>query len=248
MRNLSREVSFVELAERGYNMQVNNSANHKRVNDILLGPLERPALKWLAAHSPTWMTPDILTGIGVLGSVVILVGYILSRFHPGFFWLASFGLFLNWYGDSLDGTLARYRHIERPVFGFYIDHTTDAATQVLIFIGMGVSPYISFNVAILTLVAYMLVSVLAYVRTCVVAEFKISYGKLGPTEARVLLFLLNTAMFIFGKQFFPVKLGFLGRYVVSPYDLVVGSIGLLLLFFFLNTGTREAIRLVKENR
>lgn len=205
-------------------------------------------MKWLAAHSPTWMTPDICTGIGVLGSVTILVGYILSRYHPGFFWLASFGLFLNWYGDSLDGTLARYRHIERPVFGFYIDHTTDAVTQVLVFVGMGVSPYLSFNVAILTLVAYMLLSVLAYVRTCVVAEFKISYGKLGPTEARLLVVLLNTAMFFFGKQFFPFDLGSLGRYVLSPYDLVVGAIGLLLLFFFLNTGAREAIRLARENR
>ena len=82
------------------------SANHKRINDILLGPLERPALKWLAAHAPAWMTPDICTSIGVLGSVVILVGYILSRFHPGFFWLATFGFILNWYGDSLDAAIA----------------------------------------------------------------------------------------------------------------------------------------------
>ena len=239
---------MVELADKGYNMHMKTSANHKRINDILLGPLERPALKWLAAHAPAWMTPDICTSIGVLGSVVILGGYILSRFHPGFFWLATFGFILNWYGDSLDGTLARYRHIERPVFGFFIDHTTDAVTQVLIFIGMGVSPYISFNVAMLTLVAYMLLTVMAYVRTCVVAEFKISYGKLGPTEARLLVVLLNTAMFFFGKQFFPIDLGSLGRYVVSPYDLVVGSIGLLLLFFFLNTGARETIRLARENR
>jgi phosphatidylglycerophosphate synthase len=122
------------------------------------------------------------TTVGVFGSLVTLTGYLLSRGHPAFFWLASLGFLINWYGDSLDGTLARYRKIERPVYGFFIDHTTDALTQVMVFVGLGLSPYVTFNVAVLTLVGYLLMSVLVYVRTCVVAEFRISYGKLGPTE------------------------------------------------------------------
>ncbi len=225
---------------------MNNPVEHERVNDILLGPLERPALKWLAEHSPSWMTPDTYTGIGVLGGIIILVGYILSRFHPGFFWLATFGFLVNWYGDSMDGTLARFRHIERPIFGFYIDHLTDAVTQVIVFIGIGLSPYIHFNVAMLTLVAYLLMSVLVYIRTCVVSEFKISYGKLGPTEARLLAVLLNTAMFFFGWQLWRLDLGPLGSLMINPYDLYVAGIGLLLLYFFSTTAITETIHLAKE--
>ena len=225
---------------------MDNSKNPSRINDILLGPLERPALQWLAAHSPTWMTPDIYTIIGILGGVIIFWGYLLSRFHPAFFWLATFGYLVNWFGDSLDGTLARYRHIERPVYGFYVDHVSDAATQVIIFVGLGLSPHVSFNVAILTLVMYLLMSILVYVRTCTFREFKISYGKLGPTEARVLAVLLNIAMFIFGEYWWRINLGPLGNWTFSPYDVYVAAIGLLLLYFFISTTIPEVIRLGKD--
>jgi len=223
-----------------------NPAEHTRVNDILLGPLERPALRWLAAHSPAWLTPNICTGIGVLGGVIILVGYILSNIHPGFFWLATFGYIVNWYGDSLDGTLARYRKIERPAYGFFIDHTTDAATQVLIFFGLGLSPYISFNMACLALVGYLLLSVLAYIRTYVSCEFKISYSKLGPTEIRALAVLLNTVMFFFGALQWPVQWGALGGLTLNPYDLAFGVVFLVLVFFYLSTATQEVRRLGRE--
>jgi phosphatidylglycerophosphate synthase len=226
---------------------LNKSTNHTRTNDILLGPLERPALNWLASHSPSWATPDIYTGIGIIGGFTILIGYILSRFHPGFFWLSTLGFILNWFGDSLDGTLARHRHIERPIYGFYIDHVTDAIVEVMVFLGLALSPYIHFEVAMLSLVAYLLMSVLVYVRTCVVSDFKISYGKLGPTEARFLAILLNIAMFTFGELRWPVEIGNLGSFVINPYDLFVGAIGLLIFYFFFSTSIQEAIKLGKAN-
>jgi phosphatidylglycerophosphate synthase len=194
------------------------------------------------------MSPDIYTAIGVLGSVIVLVGYILSRFNPGYFWLASFGFFVNWYGDSMDGTLARYRHIERPIYGFFVDHITDALSQVLVFVGLGLSPYVGFNIACLTLVAYLLMSVLVYIRIYTVGEFRISYGMLGPTEARALTVLLNTAMFFFGEQLWHLETGILGKIVINPYDLVVGAVGFLLLYFFLTTAYQESIRLAKAGK
>lgn len=221
---------------------------HTRVNDILLGPLERPALKWMAEHAPAWVTPDLCTAVGVFGAVVSLAAYILSNYHPAFFWLASLGFFINWVGDSLDGTLARHRHIERPVFGYYIDHVTDAISQPLFFLGLGLSPYISFHVASLTLVAYLMLSVLVYVRTYVVEEYKISYGKLGPTEVRALAILLNTAMFFFGAQEFGVGTLFAGGRTVSVYDAAVAVVGLLILAFFLTTGIQETIRLHRAGK
>jgi archaetidylinositol phosphate synthase len=213
--------------------------DHKRVNDIL---------QWLASHMPPWVTPDICTLIGVLGAVIILISYIMTGFNRNFLWMASLGFVINWFGDSLDGTLARFRHIERPVYGFFIDHVTDAFCQVLIFLGLGLTPYIKFDIACLTLIAYFLLSVLVYVRTCVVAEFKISYGRLGPTEVRVLAILLNTAMYFFGMQRITIAIGTLNPFIFSPYDVFVAAISLLLLYFFLETAIQESIRLYKGNR
>ncbi len=227
---------------------MNTPANHTRVNSILLGSLERPTLKWLAAHSPRWMTPDLYTAIGALGSVVSVIGYILSRFHPAFLWLATLGFIVNWYGDSLDGTLARYRHIERPIYGFFVDHVLDAISQVLFFVGLGLSPYISFNVACLALIAFLLMTTLIFLRTSTAGEFRISYSMLGPTEARVLAILLNTAMFFFGRQVWPVSLGMLGSLRINPYDLCLEGLAPLLLYFFITTATAEAIRLAKAGK
>ena len=151
---------------------MNDTRIHTRINDGLLGPLERPTLKWLAVHSPKWMNPDIYTTIGIAGSAIAFIGYLLSRYHPVYLWMATLGFIVNWIGDSMDGTLARYRHIERPIYGYFIDHITDSITAVLLFLGMGLSPYVSFNVASLALVGFLLMSVLVYLRTYVDGEFK----------------------------------------------------------------------------
>jgi phosphatidylglycerophosphate synthase len=211
---------------------------HTRVNDIFLGPLERPALQWLAAHMPVWVTPDICTVIGTLGALLTLVSYGLSNLSPNYLWLASLGFFINWLGDSLDGTLARYRHIERPRYGYYIDHTIEVVCQVMIFLGLGLTPYISFNVACLALISYLLLSVLVYIRTYVVGEFKISYGKLGPTESRAIAVLLNIAMYFFGLQSI-----MFGPANISIYDIFVAAIALLLTGFFTSTALQEAHKL-----
>lgn len=218
--------------------------NHKRVNDILLGPLERPALQWLAAHMPAWITPDICTAIGVLGALVTSAAYILTNIDKNYFWLASFGFFVNWFGDSLDGTLARYRGIERPMYGFYIDHVTDTFSQAVMFLGLGLSPYVSFNVACMALINLFMLEILIYVRTSVVGEFKISYGGLGPTELRVIAVLLNTAIYFIGQKtiawsFANIQLGF------SVYDIVLLVVALILFGFFVNAALKQAYQLAR---
>jgi phosphatidylglycerophosphate synthase len=213
-------------------------SQHKRVNDILLGPLERPALHWLAAHMPAWITPDICTLIGLGGAVITLTGYGLSNVHPGFLWLASLGFFINWFGDSLDGTLARFRHIERPRYGYFVDHTTDAVVQVMVFLGVGLSPYVTYNIACLALVGYLVLSILVYLRTYIAGEFKISYAGLGPTESRAVAVLLNIVMFFFGLQTIQ-----LGQQVFSLYDIPVLVVALVLFGFFTDTAIKETRRL-----
>jgi len=216
--------------------------DHKRVNDILLGPLERPALQWLAGHLPAWVTPDLMTVTGIAGALLIAISYALTQFHPAFLWLASLGFFINWFGDSLDGTLARYRHIERPKYGFFIDHITDVLTEIIIVLGLGLTPYVTFSVACLACIAYITMSVLVYVRMNVMGEFKISYDKLGPTEVRVIVIILNTVIYFVG--FATIKF-FLGTVpiAINAYDLVVTAITLLLLYFFGSTSIKQSIAL-----
>lgn len=160
--------------------------------------------------------------------------------------MATFGFIINWYGDSLDGTLARVRHIERPIYGYFIDHITDSISALFFFLGLGISPYISFNVACLALVGFLLMSVLVYLRTFVTGEFKLSYGILAPTEARAIAILLNTAMFFFGKQEWHVAIHLLGDPVINPYNIIVGGLALLMLYLFLSTAYMEAIRLARK--
>jgi archaetidylinositol phosphate synthase len=168
----------------------------RRLNNGWLQPVERPALLWLAAHLPRSATPDMLTAVGLVGSIVVFGGYVLCWFHPAFLWLANAGLILNWFGDSLDGSLARMRQIERPKYGFFIDHTTDLFTEALFALGLGLSPYVRFDVACLALIVYLMMAAFTFVRTCVTGKLQIAFYGVGPTEMRVVMIILNISMFV----------------------------------------------------
>ena len=211
----------------------------KRVNDILLGPLERPALKWLAAHMPQWVTPDMLTTIGVIASIFTFAGYALVPISKSFLWLASFGFVMNWFGDSLDGTLARYRHIERPRFGFFIDHAVDAVSIVLIFLGLGLSGYVDLVVACLAAIGYLMLAILVYLKTYVTGVFEMTSAKIGPTEVRVLGILINTVVFFIGNP--EISLPLLG--MVSFFSIVVGGLAVLMMSYFVIKTIIEARKL-----
>ena len=204
--------------------------NHKRENDILLGFLERPALQWLAAHSPAWVTPDVLTLTGIAASALIFISYGLTQFNRNFLWLASFGFLLNWLGDSLDGTLARYRHIERPRYGFLVDHWVDAISTVLIFLGLGISPYVDLLVASMALIGYLLLSIMVYLITYVTGVFQITSAKVGPTEIRVLAVIINIIMFFAGNQTL-MTLPYLGG--ISIYTLITGIMAIAMGVYFI---------------
>ncbi len=227
------------------NKTLHNIEKHKRVNDILLGPLERPAIAWLVRHMPSWVNSDHLTFLGFFASILIGVSYYLTNFDKNFFWLANLGFFLNWFGDSLDGNLARYRKAERPHYGFFVDHIFDAISEVLIFIGIGLSPYVNFNLALLALVAYQCMSNLVYITTSVKGEFKISYASLGPTEVRVIAIIANTVIYFLGNP--KINLPWIKTSVLL-YNLIVMVVIGLLFFFFSYTSITTAISLEKQDR
>ncbi len=172
----------------------------ERSNNGLLQPLERPALRWMARHMPGWVTPNLLTAVGFIGACITAAGYVLARWQPAYLWLANLGLLVNWFGDSLDGTLARIRKIERPRYGFFLDQNLDAFEQMLFAFGIACSGYIRPELVMFTLAAYFLMSILTLVRAVVSNEFALTYGGIGLTEVRVGFFILATCMFFYPPQ------------------------------------------------
>src|SRR3954464_8095997 len=179
---------------------VRRSANHEaavnaeREPNFLLANVERRLLRWIAARLPRWIVPDDLTRLGVACAVAICAAYQLSNDGRWWLWVASALLVVHWLGDSLDGTLARVRKIERPRYGYYLDHLVDALSTAAIGIGLGLSPFMLLSVGTLLVVAYLVLSINVYLESYALGRFSIGYGKVGPTEMRVLLIVLNTAL------------------------------------------------------
>jgi archaetidylinositol phosphate synthase len=216
---------------------------HKRVNDILLASIEKPALAWLVKVMPGWVTPDMLTIFGFLASILIGVSYVLTNVNKNFLWLASLGFILNWFGDSLDGSLARYRKIERPRYGFFIDHAVDIISEVFIFLGLAFSAFVDFKVGVLALLAYLCMTNLVFLITSVEGVFQISYGRLGPTEARVIAMSANTIIYFIGNPVIQLPFG-----AVHLYDLIVIGVIILLVTFFVYTTLSHGIALSRSDR
>jgi len=208
--------------------------SHMRVSDHLLKPVEVRVIQWIVKRLPGWVNSDILTGVGVLGAIVIFFGYWLCRFDQAFLWLASLGFVIHWFGDSLDGSLARFRNRQRPRYGFFIDHTTDTLSMILVFLGIGLSSLAQLSTALLALVSYLCMSILVYLRTCTEGVFEISFHKIGPTEMRLLVIILNTLIFFFGNPHVTLSLG-IGRvtvldivgYVISIVFLIVYAVSMI---------------------
>lgn len=205
----------------------NTKADAVRIQTSFLNALEKKVLVWLAERQPKWMTSDILTYIGTFGAVVIAAGYILSAWNINFLWLSSLGFVINWYGDSLDGTLARVRKTQRPVYGYYIDHTIDCINEFIMFIGIGMSGLMHFSLAMVILAVYFMLTINVSINAHLKKEFRLTYAKLGPTEFRILAIIANTVLvlvrpisefaltfFIFGREFTLASLDIVGIVVL----------------------------------
>jgi archaetidylinositol phosphate synthase len=188
------------------------TAATQRTNTGWLEPLERPTLATLASKMPAWVTPDTLTAIGFAGSLITFGGYAVAGRDPKWLWIASAGLIVNWFGDSLDGTLARYRKIERPRYGYFLDNAIDLVMQFLLAAGIAISGYIRADLCFVALSVFLMMSVLSLLRANISGVFQLSYGGIGPTEMRVMFILLNVAMYFFPPQ----PIGLLGLEMTYP--------------------------------
>ena len=213
-----------------------------RIQTNILARGERKLLTWLCGLTPKAVTPDHYTAIGFLGAVVAAAGYALSNWRLGFLLLAAFGIFLNWVGDSLDGSLARYRKIERPQYGYYLDHSFDVINISFIFIGLGLSPYVRADVALFALIGCLLITIQVLLANHVEGRFHIGFVGLGPTELRLVLIGFCFDMYFIGPKYwapFGLKL--------TNDTIFTGVLGLIFVGMFVNDFVRLERRLAKRD-
>ncbi len=179
----------------------------------ILTAVEKRTLAWLACRMPQWVNSDHLTLLGFAGMIMTGVCYYLSQWDRRFLLVGILCLAINWFGDSLDGTVARYRNRLRPRYGFYVDHIVDAFGILFLVGGMSLAGYMSPVVAMAFLAAYYLLNIEIYLATYTRGVFKLSYGVWGPTELRVVLAIGNIALMfwktagIAGRRFLLADIG-----------------------------------------
>ncbi|MBR1570521.1 MAG: CDP-alcohol phosphatidyltransferase family protein [Bacteroidales bacterium] len=214
----------------------------QRIQTSLLNGIERKVLIWLAERMPAWVTSDMLTFTGFLGALIMALGYCLSNLNLNWLWLSCFGLFVNWFGDSLDGSLARVRNAQRKTYGFFIDHNVDVINETIMFVGVGCSPLVNMSFAMLALVAYFMLSVYVYIDCHLKGEMRLTYGGLGPTEFRLMLIIVNILfMYIpwLSEWKRPMTL-FHNEFMIGLFDYIAVAAALLIMIFYLVGFFRDA--------
>lgn len=218
-----------------------NFRSATRLQEAITAPFERRILLWLARRIPDALAIDHLTVLGFGAQILAGVFYALSRWNKYYLLLATFFIALNWLGDSLDGTLARYRNRLRPRYGFYVDHMADTFGAVFLMSGLALSGFLHWQVAIGMLVAFLVLSIESYLTTYTLGKFRMSYALFGPTEIRLLLMIGNITLIfrphahLMGREFLLFDVG--GAIAVA------GMIGMAVIATVSHTA-----RLYKEER
>jgi len=167
-----------------------------RLQESFTAAAERKALAWLAVRLPARVNSDHLTILGFVAMFLAGASYAFARTHRAGLILATLFLALNWFGDSLDGTLARLRNRQRPRYGFYVDHMIDTFGGFFLMGGLAISGFMDWRIALGMFIAFLTLSVQVYLATYTVGIFQLSFAKFGPTEIRILLALGNVALWL----------------------------------------------------
>ena len=216
----------------------------KRDQSSLLNAAEHKLLIKLANHQPEWMTSDMLTFLGVGAAVAYAAFCWLAVINVHCLWGACAALVVNWYGDSLDGTLARVRNTQRPKYGFFIDHSLDALTTCLFCMGLGLSPIMRLDISLFILAGYLCMSIYTYLSTIALENFPLTYRKLGPTEARLIIIAV-AILFIF-NPWENVSEPMFDTYW-SVYDFVGAGAAVILFSLYISSMIRDLRHLAKQD-
>jgi archaetidylinositol phosphate synthase len=210
--------------------------NARRIQESFTAAPERKLLLWLAARMPARINSDHLTLLGFVSMFFAGASYALARWNSLGLLLATLFLALNWFGDSLDGTLARVRNCQRPRYGFYVDHIIDSVGAIFLVGGLAVSRYVDWRIAAGMLIAFLLLSIETYLATYTLGAFRMSFGKFGPTEIRILLALGNFALWFRPNARVPELF-----WRVLDFGGLIAIVGMLLMFVIAAVGHTRAL-------
>jgi phosphatidylglycerophosphate synthase len=167
-----------------------------RSNQGWLSAPEQWLIAWIVPRLPRWMAPDVLTALGFVAALAAFVAYLLAARNPAWLWVVNAALVVNWFGDSLDGAVARRRGVERPRYGFFLDQSIDVLSQFLFAIGLGLSGFVRLDVAAIGLATYLMMTAQSLLRAEVSRTFHLASAGFGLTEVRCLFLALNVAFYL----------------------------------------------------
>jgi archaetidylinositol phosphate synthase len=177
-------------------MPKDRAAALTRSNQGWLSVPEQRLIAWIVPRLPRWVSPDLLTALGFAASLVAFSAYALTPSDPSWLWVVNVALILNWFGDSLDGAVARRRSVERPRYGFFLDQSIDVLSQFLFAIGLGLSGFVSMEVAAIGLATYLMMTAQSLLRAEVSRTFHLASAGFGLTEVRCLFLAMNAAFYL----------------------------------------------------
>jgi len=215
----------------------------KRILHAWTSPYEKPFLIWMSKRLPAWITPDHLTILGIIAAFVTFFGLAMIRVSPWWVMMSNAGFVLNWWADSLDGTLARVRHREREQYGHFVDHICDAFTTAIICVGLGVSSLVHPGIGMAAAIGYLLMNVFAHLVSYVDGVFQISYGRIGPTEIRIIA-MIGTTLCAFWNPFIIRLQG--KSYLLA--DLLTFIVAAGLGVVFVASSIKKAVELDKRDK
>lgn len=218
-----------------------NKASHKRINQSLLYTLEKPILLWLAKHMPGKINSDHMSLLGFLAAIMIGVSYPLADNQPVFLWAAVAGYVLNWFGDSLDGTLARYRKQERPRYGYFLDHSIDVISITIILTGLGFSSFSRIELAWGVNLLYLLMIIYTSLANFTSRKFQISFAAVGPTEIRILGIIASIWLY-----FNDTRIVHLGSLDMNFFETLMLLLIIIFIPIYLVTTIVQILHLAKE--
>jgi phosphatidylglycerophosphate synthase len=216
--------------------------SQQAINTAITAKAEEKAKEIICPRIPKWIGPDHLTFIGIIGIVIVSIGFVLGYLNRYYLGLVPLGLVINWFGDSFDGSIARYRKRTRPNYGYYIDKIVDAVVMIVFGLGLGLSGFVKIEVAILMTAIYLAMMINVDLLVYVKGEAKNSFGWFGPTEIRIIGIIIAIVMF-----FMPVKSYDIYGYLVTQYDIVVLVLSVLMFLILISEIVKNGIRLNKED-
>lgn len=199
--------------------------------------------EWVCPRIPKWINSDHLTALGVFAIILVAIGFILGFQDRIYLLLVVVGLFLHWFGDSFDGSLARYRKKTRPNYGYYIDHMVDAIAIIIFALGLGISGFVRIDLALLFAIMYMALMIHVELVTFVQNKFKYSFGLIGPTEIRIMGIFVTIYMFLAPVRYFDIY-----GHSLTQYDLVFAGMSVAMFVVLVFSILQKGIELDRIDR